>query len=109
MTQRFQKPPRPIQASQAESKSNVDPSAFIANAGLAHPPSDLLWPWSGLDDKRRTETFLLRFTRAEHAKIRWVVDQSNQRSMQSYCIEALKRAIEDDLKRLMRSELPSDR
>lgn len=107
MTSKFQRPPRSLPSRDEASSKAPDPSAFIASAGQPMGAEDL--PWVGLDDTRRTELYNLRLTPSQYAKVRWVADISNQKSMHRYCLNAVFRAVNEDLARfLMEGGYPTE-
>lgn len=70
----------------------VDPKALEAFAeGANTAPGQK--PWEGKDDKRRVNSYLMRFTDFEMAKLRHIAATSPE-SMQSFCQKAIRQALD---------------
>lgn len=80
-------------------ESSVD--EFIEAAGK--PAVDTVLPWVGLDDKRSRELFTLRLTEAEKAKLQFIVENTKVKSMQEFCMQALRAAMEIEIQRLTKT------
>jgi len=76
--------------------------AFIEGAGK--PAVATVLPWEGLDDKRSRELFTLRLTEAEKAKLQFIVENTKFKSMQEFCMQALRAAMEADIQKLTTTE-----
>jgi hypothetical protein len=76
--------------------------AFIEAAGK--PAVDTVLPWEGLDDRRSRELFTLRLTEAEKAKLQFIVENTKFKSMQEFCMQALRAVMEAEIQRLTKTE-----
>ncbi|MBK7656697.1 MAG: hypothetical protein KA045_02555 [Burkholderiaceae bacterium] len=74
-------------------KANHPPTLDNFIDGATKLPANAAYEWENLDDKRRRSGFNLRFTDAELAKLKFIVDHSPH-SMHSFCIEQVVPAIE---------------
>ena len=74
-------------------KPAVNPAALAAfAAGADVRPGGL--PWEGMDDKRRTSSFLLRLTDYEMAKLKHI--GAGDESMQRFCQRVIRKALDEN-------------
>jgi len=79
-------------------KQPVDPAklaAFAAGADAAEPRSapSHQTPWDGLDDKKRSPAFSMRFTAREQAILKTIAETTPD-SMHEFCLKAIRQELE---------------
>lgn len=78
---------------------------FVSAAGqpvavtASEPVSAPVYPWEGKRSDKPTEVYNMRFTEEQKAKLQFIADNSKY-SIQSFVLEALLPAIEQEIKRL---------
>ena len=62
----------------------------------AHPKlkASVILPWVGLDDKKRSPAFSMRFTAKELAVLKHV-SETTPDSMHEFCLKAIRKAMDD--------------
>ena len=79
---------------------------FITGASWENPAEENIssaeiidFPWVTLDDTEKTKGINLRMTKADLAKLQYI-SQNTPYSMQAFCYEKIKSAIEEKLKKI---------
>ena len=80
----------------AEGADNATPK--VHNTEQSKPKEALVLPWSGVDDKRRSPAFSMRFTVKEQAALKHI-SETTPNSMHEFCLRAIRKAIEEEMKR----------
>ena len=71
----------------------------VAVAATSEPVAATVYPWEGKRSDKPTEVYNMRFTEEQKAKLQFIADNSKY-SIQSFVLEALLPAIEQEIKRL---------
>lgn len=71
----------------------------VAVAATSEPVAATVYPWEGKRSDKPTEVYNLRFTEEQKAKLQFIADNTSH-SIQSFVLQALLPAIEQEIKRL---------
>lgn len=74
------------------------PTQKAENVEHPKPKEALLLPWDGVDDKKRSPAFSMRFTVKEQAALKHI-SETTPDSMHEFCLRAIRKAIEEEMKR----------
>ena len=85
-----------LDGADSNSPRDAQPTATAEDDAGKTPAS-----WKKLDDQRRIPSFPMRFTDLERAQLSAVTKGGKSPSMHQYCLNAIKKAIAADLKKVI--------